>query len=259
MKKCNIVTTLILAGLVLIGTMAAAQGQGPGQGPGPGGGGPGAGGPGGGPGGGGFGGGMNMPTFTPAQMAEMRANMMKNMCPARMFPALPQQSIEGMTPMLQLTADQQAKADALFTALRAKIAGIQGKTAYNQSLQDEMKKKSPDLARMKQLAKASLAQEALILDASLETWVQFTQSLTEEQQTSLWNMMGGMGMGGQMGGFGGMRQGGQRQGGQRQGGQRQGGQRQGGQGQFGAGQGNGGNQTPDAPPPAPQGNTNPGY
>lgn len=249
MRKCNTITTLILAGSVLIGTMAAAQGPGPG-GPAPGGPGPG------GPGGPGFGGpGMNMPTFTPEQMAEMRAMMMRNMCPVRLFPPLPQQTIEAITPTLKLTADQQAKADQLFTTLTAKIAEIQGKTAYNQNLQDEMKKRTPDADRIKKLAAAIMAQETQILNAELGTWLAFTRLLNEEQNTSLWNMMDGMGMG--MGGprMGGQRQGGPRQGGrlggQRQGGQRQGGQRQGGQRQ--GGQNQGGNQTPDAPPPAPQG------
>ena len=237
MRKCNTIATLILAGSVLIGTMAVAQG--------PGGGGPGGGGPG--------GGGMNMPNFTPAQMAEMRANMMRNMCPKSMYPALPQQTIEAITPTLKFTADQQATADQLFTALTAKIAEIQGKTAYNQNLQDEMKKKSPDAKKVKELAAAIMAQETKILDAELDTWLLFTKSLNEEQQTALWGMMGGMGMGRMGGGMGGQRFGGQRQGGQRQGGQRQ----WGGGGPGNGGQGNGGNQQPDGPPPAPQDNSNP--
>lgn len=256
MKKCSMVTTLILTGAVLIGTVATAQGPGPG---GPGGG---AGGAMGGPGGGGPG--MNMPNFTPEQMQQMRANMMKNMCPVRLYPALPQQTILAITPTLGLSADQQATADQLFTDLTAKIAAIQGKTAYNQNLQDEMKKKSPDPKQVKALAAALMAQETQILTAELDTWMLFLKTLTPEQQTSVWNMMGGMGMGmgmgGRMGGgFGGPRFGGQRPGGQRQGGGGFGGGfGGGGQRQGGGYGGGGGNQPPDAPPPAPQDNPNPG-
>lgn len=246
MKKCNIVTTLILAGTVLIGTMATAQGQvqpqGPPQGP-PQGQGQGQGQRQGGPG-------MNMPTFTPAQMQQMRAMMMKNTCPVRLYPTLTQQQIEAITPMLGLTAAQQATADQLFTALTAKIAEIQGKTAYNQNLQDEMKKKSPNADQVKALAAALMKQETDILNAELQTWMEFQKSLTPEQQTSVWTMMGNMGGMMGMGGFGGQRMGG----GQRQGGFGGfGGQRQnGGQG----GQGGGAMQPPVGPPPAPQGQGN---
>ncbi|MHB0999969.1 MAG: hypothetical protein ACYC27_12050 [Armatimonadota bacterium] len=193
-RKKSLTTVLVLTGTMILGAMALAQNANQNQTPNNGG----------------------NQGQNPNRMMNQQ-NMRNNMCPVRLFPALPQQSIEAITPTLQLTADQQANASKIFTKLTKDIAEIRGKNTYNQSLMDEMKRSTTDSARVDALGNAIMEQEKAILKAELKAWMEFKKTLNATQQTALWNMTLNPQMNMNRGQWG---QGGQRQGGQRLGGQR---------------------------------------